>query len=150
MLRREQPRAGQSGPEVDILAPDARSRGGGCRGRRVGQNFTTPNRAGKLKNWKSEKLNADRTRQDSRIPGFQNCRFSLAQMHGPGAGEAAIPNGNNRAEQTIPGHRKLSRCRDHGRRLSANSCPTWTTSEGQLCQPAPDVHIFLSYFVYRH
>ena len=101
MLRREQPRAGQSGPEVDILAPDARSRGGGCRGRRVGQNFTTPNRAGKLKNWKSEKLNADRTRQDSRIAGFHSPRCTI-----PGPGRGAIPNGSFRVEQTFPGHRK--------------------------------------------
>jgi hypothetical protein len=67
------PRVGQSGPEVGILTPDTRSRGGeGMSGAPCRcQIFTMPIRAGKLKNWKSEKLIACPRSQFARISGFQ-------------------------------------------------------------------------------
>ena len=50
-----------------------------CRERRDGGRFSPcPNRAEKLKNWKSEKLTSRMATQHSRISGFQDCRFSPA------------------------------------------------------------------------
>ena len=43
-----------------------------------GQIFTAPIRAGKLKNWKSEKLTSSPATRHSRISGFQDFRFSPA------------------------------------------------------------------------
>lgn len=92
---RKRPRAGHSGPLVGFLHATACRRTGerGCRVRRVGAEFRRVCPGGKLKNWKSEKLNPDRTRQDSRISGFQV--FTRLQFHvaGEGGNSERLPSG---------------------------------------------------------
>jgi hypothetical protein len=88
-----------------VWATEGRTRGGACI-----QLVSAPGWGrilawdphGKLKNWKSEKLNADRTCRDSRFSGFQV--FTCPQFHV--AEEGAILNGSLRAELLFPRNRK--------------------------------------------
>jgi hypothetical protein len=73
--------------------------------RRVGARFfTTPIRAGKLKNWKSEKLTSRQATGSTRISGFQDFRFSLT----PVPGRRVVLNDDFGGELPFPGHRKHS------------------------------------------
>jgi hypothetical protein len=129
--RRERPRAGQTGPEVGILAPGRAIPGPrrGSVGCAVsGQVSGRPVRAGKLKNWKSDKLTPRPATRVTRIPGFHV--LTCPQMHGPGAGNSErLFSG---AESTFPGHRKHCLCSVPVKRLSANAiCHSRESCEGQ-------------------
>ena len=76
---RNLPRAGHCGPEVGTLAPEPEFTG--LLG--AGQDLGVPTggrETENLKNWKSDILPGHPTRQDFRISGFQDFRFSLATV----------------------------------------------------------------------
>jgi hypothetical protein len=67
-------------PARSRMSPGARGVGmSGAPGR--GQIFPASKAAGKLKNWKSEKLTSRPVTRPTRISGFQNFRFSSAPRH---------------------------------------------------------------------
>ena len=75
------PRVWQSGPQKADPGPapgHLLNLGGGDVGYGLSQVFTIFSQAGKLKNWKSEKLTTRLATRPTRIPDFQDFRFSPA------------------------------------------------------------------------